>query len=153
MIFIRPKILRDQSQAAYETDLKYNYMQDEQRGFQRREILPLLPDKQPVLPNLPPPPPAGTQAAPISSEEKERAAERQQREDDALNRRGPRSMGSKAPAPELPQGPSNGPPSLTPGVNGLDSSNTAPNAATPVAPGVPAPESRATGSQPDGGKR
>ena len=43
MIFIRPKILRDQSQAAYETDLKYNYMQDQQKSFEHREIPPLLP--------------------------------------------------------------------------------------------------------------
>jgi general secretion pathway protein D len=88
LIFIRPKILRDQSQAAYETDLKYNYMQDQQKSFERREIPPLLPgEKQPRLPPLPPPPPPGTQAAPISPEEKAKAADAQGRADDALNRR------------------------------------------------------------------
>ena len=51
MIFIRPKILRDQAQAAYETDLKYNYMQDQQKSFEHREIPPLLPgEHQPRLP-------------------------------------------------------------------------------------------------------
>ena len=44
IIFIRPKILRDQAQAAYETDLKYNYMRDQQKSLNdSREILPLLP--------------------------------------------------------------------------------------------------------------
>jgi len=58
MIFLRPKILRDASQAAYETDLKYNYLQDQQRGCEHREIPPLLPgERQPRLPPLPPPPP------------------------------------------------------------------------------------------------
>ncbi|MGH8306248.1 MAG: type II secretion system secretin GspD, partial [Steroidobacteraceae bacterium] len=33
MIFIRPKILRNQPQAAFETDLKYNYMMDQQKGL------------------------------------------------------------------------------------------------------------------------
>jgi general secretion pathway protein D len=43
IMFIRPKILRDQAQAAYETDLKYNYMRDQQRSLDQREVLPLLP--------------------------------------------------------------------------------------------------------------
>ena len=33
IMFIRPKILRDQAQAAYETDLKYNYMRDQQKSL------------------------------------------------------------------------------------------------------------------------
>ena len=45
MIFIRPKILRDAAQAAFETDLKYNYMieQEKQIDRQSREAVPLLP--------------------------------------------------------------------------------------------------------------
>jgi general secretion pathway protein D len=43
IMFIRPKILRDQAQAAYETDLKYNYMRDQQRSLDHTEVLPLLP--------------------------------------------------------------------------------------------------------------
>jgi len=43
IMFIRPKILRDQTQAAYETDLKYNYMRDQQKTLDQPEILPLLP--------------------------------------------------------------------------------------------------------------
>ena len=43
IMFIRPKILRDQAQAAFETDLKYNYMRDQQRSLDQREVLPLLP--------------------------------------------------------------------------------------------------------------
>ena len=52
IMFIRPKILRDQQQAAYETELKYNYMRDEQHGIKTREALPLLPNTPD--PNLPP---------------------------------------------------------------------------------------------------
>jgi general secretion pathway protein D len=66
MVFIRPKILRDQSQAAFETDSKYNYMLEEQKGQGGYEnswpkLLPGTP--QPHLPALPPPPPPGTDAA------------------------------------------------------------------------------------------
>jgi general secretion pathway protein D len=62
MIFIRPKILRDEAQAAYETGLKYNYMQDQQKPILNpHEALPLLPGVPPgKLPPLPPPPPPGT---------------------------------------------------------------------------------------------
>jgi general secretion pathway protein D len=62
MIFIRPKILRDEAQAAYETGLKYNYMQDQQKTILNpHEALPLLPGVPPgKLPPLPPPPPPGT---------------------------------------------------------------------------------------------
>src|SRR3984957_1444471 len=87
-IFLRPKILRDQAQSAYETDLKYNYMQDQQKSFEKREFPPLiLGEKQPKLPPLPPPPPPGTLAAPISPEDKQKAADAQGKADDALNRR------------------------------------------------------------------
>ena len=74
MIFLRPKILRDQAQAAYETDLKYNYMQDQQKTFDRREVPPLIiGEHQPRLPPLPPAPPPGTEAAPASPEQKDHA--------------------------------------------------------------------------------
>ena len=87
MIFLRPKILRDQAQAAYETDLKYNYMQDQQKTFDRREIPPLIiGEHQPRLPPLPPAPPPGSEAAPISNEEKEHASEIQRRQDEAQRR-------------------------------------------------------------------
>jgi len=71
IMFIRPQILRDAAQAAYETDLKYNYMQDQQKSLNRREALPLLPgvsrgklDSPPPPP--PPPPPAPEKPAPPS---------------------------------------------------------------------------------------
>ncbi|HUL18868.1 MAG TPA: type II secretion system secretin GspD [Steroidobacteraceae bacterium] len=58
IIFIRPKILRDQAQAAYETDLKYNYMRDQQKSLNEKEILPLLPGvTRGTLNPLPPAPP------------------------------------------------------------------------------------------------
>jgi general secretion pathway protein D len=63
ILFIRPKILRDQAQAAYQTDLKYNYMLDQQQGLKEREALPLLPGvSRGKLEPLPPPPPPGTGA-------------------------------------------------------------------------------------------
>ena len=66
IMFIRPKILRDPAAAAYETDLKYNYMLDEQKGLKTREALPLLPGvPRGKLPALPPGgPPAAAPAAP-----------------------------------------------------------------------------------------
>jgi general secretion pathway protein D len=96
MIFLRPKILRDQAQSAYETDLKYNYMQDQQKSFEHREYPPLiLGEKQPRLPPLPPAPPAGTLAAPVLPEDKE----------------GPQSPPqSKATPPGLPAPPTNATP-------------------------------------------
>jgi general secretion pathway protein D len=81
MIFLRPKILRDGAQAAYETDLKYNYMLDEQKKMEKmggHEAVPLLPGvSRGALPPLPaggsasgvkPPaaPPSG-QAAPATA--------------------------------------------------------------------------------------
>jgi general secretion pathway protein D len=138
MIFIRPKILRDQSQAAYETDLKYNYMQDQQRSFERREIPPLLPgEHQPVMPPLPPPPPPGTQAAPISPEEKEKAAQAQGRADDALYRRSLTPQG----APAAPA------PGATPPPQSSTTSPGLPAPATTAAPGT------STAPPQDGGQR
>ena len=74
IMFIRPKILRDQAQAAFETDLKYNYMRDQQRSLDQREVLPLLPgvtrgtlnaipQAAPGAPGQPPPAPAAHYAA------------------------------------------------------------------------------------------
>ncbi len=61
MVFIRPKILRDGVETSFATDAKYNYMRDQQKRMNRREILPILPGVQkPVLEPPPPPPPAGT---------------------------------------------------------------------------------------------
>jgi general secretion pathway protein D len=66
IMFIRPKILRDQAQAAYETDLKYNYMRDQEKTLDEREALPLLPGvTRGTLNPLPPaPPPEPTQLRP-----------------------------------------------------------------------------------------
>jgi general secretion pathway protein D len=60
IMFIRPKILRDQPQAAYETDLKYNYMIDQEKKLNIREAVPLLPGvSRGKLEPLPPPPAGG----------------------------------------------------------------------------------------------
>ncbi len=64
MIFLRPKILRDAAQAAFETDLKYNYMLDQEKEMNKvgREAIPMLPG----VPRgaLPPLPPGGSAPAP-----------------------------------------------------------------------------------------
>jgi general secretion pathway protein D len=78
MIFIRPKILRDDSQAAYETDSKYKYMIEQEHQSEHRELVPLLPgEHRPRLSPLPPPPAPGTGQAPASTAEKEKAAQGQ----------------------------------------------------------------------------
>jgi general secretion pathway protein D len=80
MVFIRPKILRTDAQAAIETDQKYTYIRNEQRKVTgEAEKLPLLPGvTQPLLPKLPPPSSSAHQTpAPTSPEEKEKASEAQ----------------------------------------------------------------------------
>ena len=62
ILFIRPKILRDPAQAAFETDLKYNYMMDQQKDLNRREALPLLPGVSRGKLEPPPPRPGGSTA-------------------------------------------------------------------------------------------
>lgn len=76
MIFIRPTILRQDSEAAEETDSKYNFMLDEERRDRVHDLLPILPfEHAPQLPPLPPPPPDTDAPAPVSPAEKERAAQ------------------------------------------------------------------------------
>ena len=54
MVFIRPKILRDGVQTAFETNSKYNYMREEQLRMHDGKV-PLLPlEKGPSLPELAP---------------------------------------------------------------------------------------------------
>src|SRR5207249_3845570 len=69
-LFIPPPILRDAAQAGVETDPKYNYMQDHQKGPHRREARPLLPraprGRLDTPPPPPPPPPAPEKPAPPS---------------------------------------------------------------------------------------
>ncbi|MBV8909417.1 MAG: type II secretion system secretin GspD [Gammaproteobacteria bacterium] len=130
MIFIRPKILRDAAQAAYETDLKYNYMQDQQKPIlHTHEALPLLPGVPPgKLPPLPPAPPPGKDAATSIPPQT-----------------GANPSGGASAQP--PSAPATGPgPQSAPATS-------APSGAT-VPPGTPAPESTAspvgsdTGTQP-----
>jgi general secretion pathway protein D len=69
MIFIRPKILRGATQAAFQTDSKYNYMFDQQKKYSEGELdLPIMPRREmplipPALPVTPLPQPAGSQGA------------------------------------------------------------------------------------------
>jgi general secretion pathway protein D len=103
MIFIRPKIIRDDSAIAYSTESKYNYMSDEQRRNVVHEALPILPfEKYPRLPPFPPPPPpgSGTQA-PGSAEEKAKAAQAQHDAEEAERKKAQTLRGINAP-PTLP---------------------------------------------------
>ena len=111
LIFIRPKIMRDASQAAYETDLKYNYMQAQQRGFEHREIPPLLPgDRQPRLPPLPPPAPS---QPPQTPEEQARQSEARRNAEDAAERDRQRALELQAPQGAAPAPATTAPPSPT----------------------------------------
>jgi general secretion pathway protein D len=109
MIFIRPKILRDPTQAAFSTDSKYNYMRDLQKQYNKGELdVPILPHTQkPVLPPAPPiPPPAAKSAA--SPDEKARAAKEQEEYDAAAVNKLQRSTkpgSTKPPVAPLPQPP------------------------------------------------
>ncbi|HVS76685.1 MAG TPA: secretin N-terminal domain-containing protein, partial [Steroidobacteraceae bacterium] len=65
MIFIKPTILRDQSQAALETSRTYDYMMSQERSIPPEQFPRLLRgEPTPRLPPLPPPPPPGTLSAP-----------------------------------------------------------------------------------------
>jgi len=71
MVFLRPKILRDGTQASFETDSKYNYMRDQQKAYNQKEFLPLLPNKQnPKIPPAQPLPDPNT-VKPASSPEEQ----------------------------------------------------------------------------------
>ena len=110
MIFIRPKILRDAAQAAYQTDSKYNYMMEQQKKYNKGELdVPILPPhKKPMLPPAPPAPPPGTLAAPGSPDEKARAAKEQEEFDAAAIKRLEKSNkpgSTTPPVVPLPQPP------------------------------------------------
>jgi general secretion pathway protein D len=52
MVFIRPRILRDGTDAAIETNAKYNYIRDQQLNYHKGKV-PLMPgERQPTLPAL-----------------------------------------------------------------------------------------------------
>jgi len=69
MVFIRPTILRDNVQAAFETNAKYNYIRDEQLGLKPRRprLMPLT--ERATLPELSPAAPAGQPAQPDTAPE------------------------------------------------------------------------------------
>jgi general secretion pathway protein D len=115
MIFLRPKIMRDAAQAAYETDLKYNYMQDQQKSFEHHDIPPLLPgEHQPRLPTLPPVPPPD-QGGPMSPEDQARASAARRDAEDAAERQRAQQQRQLAPQPApQPQSQPNPAPANTP---------------------------------------
>ena len=65
MIFIKPTIMRDQSEAAAETGRTYDYMLRQEGSMPPEEFPRLLRgEPEPRMPPLPPPPPPGTLSAP-----------------------------------------------------------------------------------------
>ncbi len=65
MIFIKPTILRDQSEAAYQTGRSYDYMLGQEDAVGPEQFPQLLRgEPRPRMPPLPPPPPPGTLPAP-----------------------------------------------------------------------------------------
>jgi general secretion pathway protein D len=132
MVFIRPKILRDGVQTAFETDAKYNYIRDEQKKQNRTEILPLLPGtKKPILDPAPPPPPAGTgEVDPRVEQEKLRGG---QGDASSLKNQQQALPDGTLPAPATPGAPA-------------PQQSTAPPPATPRSQAAPSPQ--ATPAQP-----
>jgi general secretion pathway protein D len=113
IMFIRPKILRDPAQAAYETDIKYNYMLDQQQGLKGHDVMPLLPNTpRGVLPALPPGSPKVTT-----------------------------QPGAPPMSPLVAPPPADAVPTPIPG--GTSNAPPPPAGSTQVAPGLPAPESNA----------
>ena len=56
MVFIRPTILRDNIQARFETDAKYQYIRDLQLGQTEEPVQLMKNASRPILPELPPMP-------------------------------------------------------------------------------------------------
>jgi general secretion pathway protein D len=65
MVFIQPRILRDGTDATFETNQKYNYMREQQlRLGPQRDVLPMLPgERRAILPEIPAPTTAPAPAA------------------------------------------------------------------------------------------
>jgi general secretion pathway protein D len=112
ILFIRPKILRDPSQAAFETDLKYNYMMDQENKLNTREAVPLLPGVSRGKLDAPPPPPPGNPAP---------------------------ATGARARSGPAPRATPAAPPTVTPGVGAPDAATAAPDATAPDATAPPPP--------------
>jgi general secretion pathway protein D len=110
ILFIRPTILRDQAQAAFETDLKYNYMMDQENKLNTREALPLLPGVSRGKLDAPPPPPPPGNPAPAT--------------------------GARARSGPAPRAAPAAPATVTPGV-GAPEATAAPDATAPDATAPP----------------
>lgn len=52
LVFIKPKILRDQAQTAIETNAKYNYIRDLQREKRENDVAIMPGERRPVLPPI-----------------------------------------------------------------------------------------------------
>jgi hypothetical protein len=145
MMFIRPKILRDEQQAAFITDSKYNYMRDQQKQYNKGQFeIPLLPGVQkPKLDPLPPvPPPTSVDPGAGSPDQKARQA----RERDLKQKSGRSQQGT----PRLPQPPA-GSVSTPPGGPGANADVEPRNpAASPGA--ISPPTAPPADTPPDGGK-
>jgi general secretion pathway protein D len=138
MMFIRPQIIRDQTQAAYQTDSKYNYMRDQELSYDKREFLPLLPGvSKPKLPPAPPaPPPGSTPPGAASPEEKAKQAKDQAAADAAAAKKLATPHGVISPQGSAKPSPDSAPPQAT----------ESPNIAVP--PDGPTPAPNPDGSKP-----
>ena len=114
MIFIRPQIMRDANQAAYETELKYNYMQNQQHPMfhtSPSDVPPLLPGVPPgKLPPLPPPPPPGKDSAQGPASPGAAPAAKPSDSQSAVPATSPGAVPPGAPAPDNAATPAGSPP-------------------------------------------
>jgi Bacterial type II and III secretion system protein len=104
MIFIRPKILRDEQQAAFETDSKYNYMIEQQKSYNKPEFdIPLLPgQKKPKLDPLPPPPPPAPKSPAEDDKFKQQLKEQESYDSEQLKKLQTSPRSGTAPPPSKP---------------------------------------------------
>jgi general secretion pathway protein D len=148
MMFIRPKILRDGQQAAFQTDSKYNYMRDQQSQYNKGQFeIPLLPGVQ--KPKLDPAPPLPPASGPVAASPDERARQAKERDERQRQQKKPgtaqppaKDEDSRPPIPPPPEGatthPDGEPPYATerPGVL-MPPSTTPPPTDTPPNGGTP----------------
>lgn len=153
MMFIRPKILRDEQQAAFITDSKYNYMQNQQQQYNKGQFeIPLLPGVQkPKLDPLPPAPePKAVDPSAGSPDEKARQA----RERDLKQKSGRSQQATPqlqpAPGPQLPQPPAGS--VSTPPAGPGGSPDPEPRNPAPSPKAISPPTAPPNDAAPDGGK-
>ncbi len=75
MVFIKPTILRDDAQAAFETNAKYNYVRNQQLALGADTILLMPGEKRPIMPPIAPAAPPAIDLRQLRTDGPEKGAE------------------------------------------------------------------------------